>query len=152
MRASVLLLSTTWIAAVWVILVAGVGLGAEEFVGYWLADRLSPFSNAHLLEEVDEGLYTPFSDPVFVIHAVVVAALAFGVPTYFLGRRAKREHPLLTVVPALIVISIIAFLWRYVWHEGYPLAMRLACLFELSLYIAAAVTALALSAASSRHG
>jgi hypothetical protein len=152
MRAPVLLLSTILIAAVWAALLAVVGLGAEEFIGYWLADRFAPFSNVHLLEEVDEGLYAPLSDPVFVLHAVVIAALAFGVPTYFLGRRAKREPPLLTSIPALIVISIIAFLWRYVWYEGYPLAMQLACLFEIFLYIAAAAIASALSAASSRHG
>ena len=131
--------SVAGIVALWVAVGLVVGFSVEALFGYWLSERFRPFSNAHLLEEADEGLYSPVSDPAFLVHAVAIAVIVFGGSAYFLARGPFRSHPRRAVVASLVVIFALGGLWSYVWAEGYPVAMRWGVLFELASYTVASV-------------
>jgi hypothetical protein len=144
--AKAIVLWTLGIIALWVVVTSAVGLGAETLFGRWLADRFSPFNSGHLLEEASGGTYSPIADPVFVMHALGIAVVVFGVPTFYLGRGALRHRPLLAAIPALIVTSSVAALWRYVWAEDFPDGMRWGVVLTLGAYVVAAAAAVVLSA------
>src|SRR5690349_18428156 len=54
------------------------GAVGEYILGSLNAERLFPFSNAHLREEALEGAYAPLGDPLFVMFSLLVALGAFG--------------------------------------------------------------------------
>jgi hypothetical protein len=76
------------------------------------AERLFPFSNAHLLEEATEGLYAPLSDPLFVSFWLLVAICTFG-PSMFWGAfKAAKSELWLVWMAALTGTALLALTLR----------------------------------------
>lgn len=146
-----IIISTAGIAALWMIVVLVLGFGTEVIFGDSAAERLTPFANSHLLEEAGEGSYSPLNDPLFIAYTMGTAIAVFGIPTFYLASRRYLSRRV-AVVPAMVVVLIIAVLWRYVWAEGYPQPMRLGVLFELVSWCGASILAAAAATRWGRNG
>ena len=100
--------------------------------GEGMAERTSPFANAHLLEEVVEGHFHPLTDPVLLVTALCTALLAFGVTT-----AGALRSGLLVSSNALwavgLAVGALALLRHWVFASGYPPPMRWAYVFHLAV-------------------
>jgi hypothetical protein len=76
------------------------------------AERLFPFSNAHLLEEALEGLYAPLADPLFVAFSLLVAICGFVPSMFWGGLRAAKSEVWLVWLAAHVATTLLALTLR----------------------------------------
>ena len=101
------------------------------------AERLFPFSNAHLLEEAAEGLYAPLSDPLFVSFWLLVAICTFG-PSMFWGAfRAAKSELWLVWMAALTGTALLALTLRPEFSSDAPPSISQSPLFLLAACLVA---------------
>lgn len=108
----------------WIVANVAIGYCLEIFLGEAVAERCDPFGNAHLLEDAEEGAYLPLSDPAFLLHALVLGAIVFGMPAYLIARKVQGVTANQTLAPVFLALLTLTWLHRYVWNAGYPVVMR----------------------------
>jgi hypothetical protein len=140
------------IVVLWVAVTLVATSSAEALLGIWFAERLTPFGNAHLLEEASEGSYSPITDPAFLLYAVALAAIVFGCASYFAAIGVPRAQRFYASIPSLTALLLLAWLLRYVWSASYPSPMRLAFIFQLGACLVASCTGLLLAWRRNTHG
>jgi hypothetical protein len=140
------------IVVLWLVVILGSSLSIEALFGIGVAERLTPFSNAHLLEEAAEGTYNPLADWLFVTFRALVALVAFGLGTVIAAFGARRKELALAIVPSLAGIALMAVSLSYVWSESYPSTMRNAFLIEVLMCIGASIIGLAVGSSLKSRG
>jgi hypothetical protein len=123
-----------------------VSIGLEVAFGHEVERRFSPFSNVHLTEEASEGNYSPLTDAVFWIGAVLVGSFAFGWVAFFVAKREIRLRFWLAVAPSLIAVAALALRFHFIWDDSYPSSMRIAFICQLVIYVGCALVGLGLGA------
>lgn len=104
------------------------GIAGEMMLGQE-AERLFPFSNAHLLEEAMEGIYSPLSDPLFLSFSLLIAICAFGPPMFWGALRAARSEVWLVWLATLVGSALLAVTLRPELSSDEPSSIYQAALF-----------------------
>lgn len=134
------------IIVLWVVTTLVISFGFEIILGHEWAAGMTPFSSEHLVEEALEGNYSPLTDVAFIVHAILVGLVAFGLVTFITARREGRSHLLLAVLPALLVVGALALWFRFIWEENYPFSMRVAFVVQLMVFVGCAMAGFMLAA------
>ena len=140
------------IVALWMVVIPASSLSVEALFGIGVAERLTPFSNAHLLEEAAEGMYNPLADWLFVTFRAVVALIAFGLGTVIAAFGARRKELALAIVPSLAGVALMSLSLSYVWSESYPSTMRNAFVIDVLMCIGASIIGLAVGGSLKSRG
>ncbi|WP_146151783.1 hypothetical protein [Ahniella affigens] len=111
-----------------------MGVAVDASFGPYAAERLSPFSNAHLLEESLDGSYAPAADPLFLLSTVVVGALAFFGVFAWAARGADRSGFALAGFALGGLLVLVACLLRFAFDSEYPAGMQFAVLVRLGVF------------------
>lgn len=106
------------------------GMVGEMMLGQE-AERLFPFSNAHLLEEAMEGLYTPLSDPLFISFSLLIAICAFGPSMFWGALSAAKSEVWLVSLASLVGSALLALTLRPKLSSDEPSSIYQAALFCL---------------------
>ena len=136
------------IALLWLAAVIAVSIGLEVAFGHDVEKRFSPFLNVHLMEEALEGTYSPLTDAVFWICAVLVGSLAFGAVAFIVAKRETQPRFWVGVAPTLLAVAALALRFHLIWNESYPSSMRIAFICQLIIYVGCALVGLGLGARS----
>jgi hypothetical protein len=112
---------------------AFVALGTigELILGNWEAGRLFPFSNAHLREEALEGVYSPLSDPLFVLFSLLVAGCAFGPAMFWGALRASKSELRFVWLATVTGTGLIALTFQSELSGRAPIPIVAAAFFVL---------------------
>jgi hypothetical protein len=119
-------------------LAAALMLSAAAFVLFGMAgkmmlgqeaERLFPFSNAHLLEEAMEGVYSPLSDPLFLSFSFLIAICAFGPSMFWGALRAANPEVWLVLLATLVGSALLALILRPQLSSSEPSSIHHAALF-----------------------
>lgn len=129
-------------SVLWLIVVFALESCIEALVGPFQSERMTPFNNAHLLEEAAEGNYSPAADPVFLVSTALTALIAFGVATLFAAWQASRGQAVLAAIPSVVGISILILPAMLGRGENYPLAMQHAAIIAFVAYAVASLASL----------
>jgi hypothetical protein len=132
------------IVVLWAVVVLAVSFSVETLFGIGVSERLTPFSNVHLMEEASEGTYDPLADWLFLAFRAFVALAAFGVGTAFAAAGASGRQLLVAVVPAFLAIVLMLTLLSYAWDGSYPHTMRMAFFVDLLMCVGGSAAGLAL--------
>ncbi|WP_395005979.1 hypothetical protein [Undibacterium sp.] len=126
-----------------------VDLTTQELLGVFEAERMAPYTNAHLLEEASEGKYSPITDPVFLIYIFSIGIAVFGGGSLFAWWGVAKQQFAIASVPSVIGVSFIVLPLRFVWNDGYPQQMQIALFLELFVYALCAILGILIA---TRHG
>jgi len=132
--------------ALWTIITMAIDLTTQELLGVLEAERMMPYTNAHLLEEASEGTYSPISDPVFLVYILLIGIAVFGGGSLFAWWGVAKQHIAIASVPSIIGISFIVFPLRFVWNVDYPREMQIALSLELFVYALSAALGMFIAA------
>jgi hypothetical protein len=119
------------IAILWAALILVGSLSVEAIFGAGVSERMTPFSNVHLMEEALDGTYDPLSDWLFLAFRALVGLVAFGAGSAFAAVGAGGRQLAVAIIPALLGVALLASLLGYVWEEGYPHNMRMGLVVDL---------------------
>src|SRR5688572_2623058 len=120
---------TATLTGAWPALCLGTWWCAEAMGGQPFAERLSPYANAHLLEEAAEGRYAPASDPVFWAWRLLPTAVALTAGTFVAGRGSRAAAILL----AFLCVIVFAILHREMFRPHAPRPALVALYLELAV-------------------
>lgn len=132
--------------ALWTVTTMAADLTTQELLGVFEAERMAPYTNAHLLEEASEGKYSPISDPVFLIYVLSIGIAVFGGGSLLAWWGVAKQHIAIALVPSIIGVAIIILPRRFVWNDSYPQEMQTALLFELFVYALCVVLGILIAA------
>ena len=124
------------LVALWNLVTMSVDIGTQIFIGVFEAERITPYSNVHLSEEAAEGIYSPLTDPVFILYISLVGIVAFGFSSFFAAWGASKQELILSAIPGIVGLLILLFPHRDIWFQSYPGSFRNALFIELIIYIA----------------
>jgi dolichyl-phosphate-mannose--protein O-mannosyl transferase len=134
------------IALLWLSVGIAVSIGLEVAFGHDVEKRFSPFSDVQLTQAASEGHYSPLTDAVFWICAVLVGSFAFGWVAFFIAKREIRLRFWVAVAPSLLAVAALALRFHFIWNDSYPSNMRIAFICQLVIYVGCALVGLGLGA------
>jgi hypothetical protein len=138
------------IALLWLSVGIAVSIGLEVAFGHDVERRFSPFSDVHLIEEASDGNYSPLTDAVFWLCAVLVGSFAFGWVAFFVAKRESHLRFWAAVAPSLLAVAAVALRFHFIWGDSYPSSMRIAFVCQLLIYVGCALVGFGLGAHARR--
>ena len=109
------------------------------YFGWFAGDRMLPYYSVHLSEELSEGSYSPFFDPVFVIYTIMNGLLSFGASGFYAAVGIAARCLMFSIIPAILVIlSLVFFNIQIIVHEEEKVMLS-AFYFQVFSYLSCAI-------------
>lgn len=139
--------------ALFVVISICAEFGVTYLLGGFEVGRISPYYNVHHSEELAQGLYSPFTDAIFVSYVLVNGMCTFGVSSLYASIGARREQLVIAAIPFITALLYLIFRHRdLLFTSDTHDAMFAAVLFELLTCFFSASIGIFLGYRMHRHG